>query len=410
MRSRYLFLSILLISGMDLFAQDDYGMTLPGRYDFAIRTAVNECFTAFQAEKKPSSDIFITDQLLSDGNAPSGIRQLRDLSIRGLDDAVSGMPSVKPYAHYLYQSIGKPFCAIGVAVAELKHPSADSQYNLIGRPLYFLSTKEGWKLFWIGTKWIPCRYYDVNTISMLDDDDKEVTLSSYIENIRRRFLTIIDDGSTPAQAPPKAPETKTPPETKEKPATPKPSQAVRNEESVSSDPRAVSYDKVAVKPTFNRYPASAFSEWVQRNLKYPEAAREQGLLGTTKVKFIIDEVGRVTSVKVVESAGKRTKKEFEDAIQQATFQVSQYEDQLAKLKGGDTIVSFVNTQKLLENANKRLTLLKRLYANKNYVLPEYEVLDNEVVRVVSSSPLWEPGKNPDTPVPVEYAISAEMKP
>ena len=72
----------------------------------------------------------------------------------------------------------------------------------------------------------------------------------------------------------------------------------------SADDGAVPYYECDVKPTFlgSSDPAVFLRKWVYVYLKYPRAAVEQGIQGRVLVDFIIDEKGKVGSVKAIRSS------------------------------------------------------------------------------------------------------------
>ena len=66
-----------------------------------------------------------------------------------------------------------------------------------------------------------------------------------------------------------------------------------------SDDEAVPFNLLEVKPTFNGESANAFSEWVNENLKYPEAAKAAGEQGRVTLQFTIGTDGVVSNVKIL---------------------------------------------------------------------------------------------------------------
>lgn len=93
---------------------------------------------------------------------------------------------------------------------------------------------------------------------------------------------------------------------------------------------------VEKKPSFQGGDANSFSVWVNKNLVYPEVARENGVSGRVMLSFTVNPDGSVSDVKV--------------------------------LRGVDPS------------------------------------LDKEAVRVISSSPKWEPGRQRDRAVKVTYTF------
>jgi len=91
---------------------------------------------------------------------------------------------------------------------------------------------------------------------------------------------------------------------------------------------------VESKPKFNGGDANEFSKWVNKRVRYPEIAKQNGVEGKVILEFVIDAEGNLGNIKVIRSV--------------------------------DT------------------------------------ALDEEALRVVSSSPKWEPGRQRDRKVKVKY--------
>ena len=104
------------------------------------------------------------------------------------------------------------------------------------------------------------------------------------------------------------------------------------EETIEEAP--IPFTLVEEKPSFNGGDANQFVRWVQSNMVFSEAARENGISGRIFVQFTIEPDGSLTNIKI--------------------------------LRGLDPS------------------------------------LDQEVIRVVSSSPKWTPGKQRDKAVRVTY--------
>lgn len=62
---------------------------------------------------------------------------------------------------------------------------------------------------------------------------------------------------------------------------------------------AIPYAIVEEKPKFQGGDANTFSAWVNKNLVYPEVARENGVSGRVLLQFTVNATGSVTNVKVV---------------------------------------------------------------------------------------------------------------
>ena len=63
--------------------------------------------------------------------------------------------------------------------------------------------------------------------------------------------------------------------------------------------QAIPYNLLEVKPTFNDKDAVAFSQWVNENLKYPEAALKSGAQGRVLIQFTIGTEGKLENIKVL---------------------------------------------------------------------------------------------------------------
>jgi TonB family protein len=66
--------------------------------------------------------------------------------------------------------------------------------------------------------------------------------------------------------------------------------------------KALPYNLIEVKPTFNGGDAGEFSRWVNGNLTYPKAAYEAGIQGRVVLQFTIGKDGKLSDVKVLRSA------------------------------------------------------------------------------------------------------------
>ncbi len=57
--------------------------------------------------------------------------------------------------------------------------------------------------------------------------------------------------------------------------------------------------KVEEMPLFNGGNANSFRDWIQKNIKYPEIASENGISGNVLISFTINTIGEVCEVKVL---------------------------------------------------------------------------------------------------------------
>ncbi|MEE4114621.1 MAG: energy transducer TonB [Marinilabiliaceae bacterium] len=104
------------------------------------------------------------------------------------------------------------------------------------------------------------------------------------------------------------------------------------------------FEEVAVMPIFRDGDVNTFRNWVMQNVKFPEAARKDKVIGRVRAGFIVEKDGSVKKVKII--------------------------------KG----------------------------------VPEY--FDDEVIRVIKSSPKWTPGKNKEgetVRVSFEITVNFELK-
>ncbi|MBQ9185916.1 MAG: energy transducer TonB [Bacteroidales bacterium] len=62
---------------------------------------------------------------------------------------------------------------------------------------------------------------------------------------------------------------------------------------------AVPFVSVEEKPTFNGGSADTFSQWINANVAYPQAAIDGNIEGRVLVGFVVNEDGNVTNVKVI---------------------------------------------------------------------------------------------------------------
>ena len=118
-------------------------------------------------------------------------------------------------------------------------------------------------------------------------------------------------------------------------------------------------------PTFNGEEAKEFRKYIAQNLKYPPEAIDAGATGKIFIKFIVNKNGKVV------------------IPDQAT---------LAKAEGkplGEVVV--VSYRTVSEDAEE---------PEDKYI----EMFKNEVIRVVSSSPAWEPGRQRGKEVDVLFTF------
>jgi protein TonB len=123
-------------------------------------------------------------------------------------------------------------------------------------------------------------------------------------------------------------------------------------------------------PTFKGEEASEFRMYIARNLMYPKEAKEQGVTGKIFIKFIVTKDG---SIKVPD------------------------QETLSQIEGKAMEEVVVVTYRTLKEED---TAPDEKYVN---------LLREEVIRVVSSSPAWEPGKQRGKAVDVMYTFPVTFK-
>jgi len=207
---------------------------------------------------------------------------------------------------------------------------------------------------------------------------------------------------------------------------------------------------VEEQASFQGGDVNSFRNWVAKNLKYPEIAVKKGITGKVYVQYAVNSKGEVVDVKVIRSAspsldeeavrvvssspkwepakqkGTKVKQQFtipiafvndEQKSQQTGEQVFIVVEQQASFQGGsvDQFRDWVN-----KNLKYPDIAIKKGISGKVYV--QYAVnskgevvdvkvvrgvatsLDEEAVRVISSSPKWEPAKQKGTKVKQQFTI------
>jgi len=202
--------------------------------------------------------------------------------------------------------------------------------------------------------------------------------------------------------------------------------------------------------TFQGGDVQAFHNWVLKNLIYPATAKAKGISGKVFVQYAINTSGEVVDVKVVRSAnplldeeavrviksspkwepakfkGEKSKQQFTIPIafvndEQKSQQTDEQEhfiiEPSASFQGGD-IQGF--SEWIQKNVEYPPIAIKSGITGKVYVqfvvstegkVVDVKVvrsvnplLDKEAIRVVSSSPKWEPAKQKGKPVDHQFTI------
>jgi len=210
------------------------------------------------------------------------------------------------------------------------------------------------------------------------------------------------------------------------------------------------YIVVEEQATFQGGDVNSFRTWVTKNLKYPDIAVKKGISGKVYVQYAINSKGDVVDVKVVRGVdptldkeavrvissspkwepakqrGTKVKQQFTIPIvfvndqqksQQTDEQVFIVVEKPASFQGGD-VNSFFNW--VTKNLTYPTIAIKNKIEGKVYVqfainsngeVVDVKVvrgvdpsLDKEAVRVISSSPKWEPAKQKGTNVKQQFTI------
>ena len=210
----------------------------------------------------------------------------------------------------------------------------------------------------------------------------------------------------------------------------------------------VPFQHVEVKPTFNGGDANQFSRWVNQQLEYPEKCKKEGISGRVTLSFTVSETGKVTDVKVLRGVHKDLDNEAIRVVSSSpdwtpgeangkvvavsyTFPIIfqtkkpensdvvpfQFADTKPGFNGGDAnefskwvaqhLVYPENCKK--EGISGRVTLSFTIsetgqVTDVKVLRGVHKDLDNEAVRVVSSSPDWTPGIADGKAVAIKYTF------
>ena len=232
-------------------------------------------------------------------------------------------------------------------------------------------------------------------------------------------------------------------------------QAAASEESVP-------FSEIEVKPTFNGGDANKFSEWVNSQLKYPEAAKEASAQGRVILQFVVGTDGKVGNVKVLRGAhealdaealrvvsaspdwtpGERDGKAVpvtytfpvvfrlsgDDSGNNASTSGESAPQDFAAIEvkptfnGGDAneFSKWVNSHLKYPDAAKAAgdqgRVLISFVVGSDGSVSDVKLLrgvsdelDAEALRVIKSSPKWEPGRQDGKAVPVTYTFPVTFK-
>jgi hypothetical protein len=119
-------------------------------------------------------------------------------------------------------------------------------------------------------------------------------------------------------------------------------------------------------PTFNGGdPTVEFRKYIAQNVRYPEGAKEHGVTGKIFIQFVVTKEGKVVVLD---------------------------EPSMARILGKPLDEVFVVTYRSMDE-DKELP-------DEKYI----QMLEDEVIRVVTSSPDWEPGKQRGEKVNVVFSF------
>ena len=210
----------------------------------------------------------------------------------------------------------------------------------------------------------------------------------------------------------------------------------------------VPFQHVEVKPTFNGGDANQFSRWVNQQLEYPEKCKKEGISGRVTLSFTVSETGKVTDVKVLRGVHKDLDNEAIRVVSSSpdwtpgeangkvvavsyTFPIIfqtkkpensdvvplQFADTKPGFNGGDVnefskwvaqhLVYPENCKK--EGISGRVTMSFTVsetgkVTDVKVLRGVHKDLDNEAIRVVSSSPDWTPGIADGKAVAIKYTF------
>lgn len=211
---------------------------------------------------------------------------------------------------------------------------------------------------------------------------------------------------------------------------------------------AVLMQQTNPQPRFNGGPASGFVKWVNSQIVYPREAAEQGISGKVTLRIIILSDGSVSDIRVVKSAHPLLDAEavrvvssspkWEAGMQNGTpvdvaysFPITfradlaaseeddaipfQLVDQKPSFNGGDAneFAKWVNSRLVYPEKAKEKGIQGRVVlqfvietdgsiTDIKVLKSDDPLLEKEAIRVVSSSPKWQPGMRQGKPVRVTY--------
>ena len=145
-------------------------------------------------------------------------------------------------------------------------------------------------------------------------------------------------------------------------------------------------------------------EYLGKNIRYPEVAKENGIQGTVYVKFVVWKDGTIRDVKVV-----KVKNSREERIENIKKEISEREHYKSYL----SFFQFNEKRKIkkhISHLKSKLVDLESRQLKSNYN-PNYKPIKDEAIRVIKAMPKWIPGEIGDKAVnalftlPIKFRIS-----
>ena len=179
------------------------------------------------------------------------------------------------------------------------------------------------------------------------------------------------------------------------------------------------FDVVEEQPEF----VGGLSElygYLNRNIQYPEIAKENGIQGKVFVQFVVWKDGTIRNVKVIKglnSQGQEVQnplalEKTKEDLKKIIFEIKRLENYKKNLFS----IRFNKKRK----TQKRITQLKSQqaikerslsYLESNLKNENFKLLENEAIRVIKAMPKWTPGKqrgkavNARFTIPIKFRIS-----
>ena len=189
---------------------------------------------------------------------------------------------------------------------------------------------------------------------------------------------------------------------------------------VTSQPESVKeqiFDVVEENPEFIGGMAKLY-EYLGKNIKYPEIAKENGIQGKVFVQFVVWKDGTIRNVKVIKglnSQGQEVQnplalEKTKEDLKKIIFEIKRLENYKKNLFS----IRFNKKRK----TQKRITQLKSQqaikerslsYLESNLKNENFKLLENEAIRVIKAMPKWTPGKQRGKAVNVRFTIPIKFR-